>query len=69
MIITLDYKNSGFNLDSAISNSLGVDLIDVEVVVSPAKSLIPYCCDYRVVNSCADIVAKVKGEYLLLDII
>lgn len=70
MIIELDYKGSGLNLGFAIADALGVGRSVVDVVVSPAKDVIPFCCDYRVITSgCADVVAYVDGELLLLNIV
>ena len=70
MTIELDYKGTCYNLGFAIADALGVGRSVVDVVVSPAKDLIPFRCDWRVVSSgCADVVAYVNGEILLLNIV
>lgn len=69
MIIELDYKKAG-RLDFAIADALGVGRSSVDVVVCPPKEKIPFRCDWRVISSgCADCVAYVHGEMLLLNII
>lgn len=69
MSITIDYKNADFSLQKAIAKAVGRKEEDVEVLVSLPNSLIPYCAEWRIVSSCADVCAKVCGEYLLLDVI
>lgn len=70
MTIELDYKGAGLNLGFAIADALGVGRSSVRVLVSPAKDSIPFRCDWRVLSfGCADVVADVNGERLLLNII
>lgn len=69
MVIELDFKKTG-RLDFAIADALGVGRSYVDVVVCPPKEKIPFRCDWRVISSgCADVVAYVHGERLLLNII
>ncbi len=69
MIIEIDYKRANLDFRKALAASLGVAASRVEVLVTPANSLIPFCADWRTVASCADAVAKVDGEILQLNII
>lgn len=69
MKLTVDYKQAHGDFTLALARALNVEVHRVEVIVTPAKSLIPFCCEYRVVNKCADVVARVDGELLQLDII
>lgn len=69
MLITLDYKGANYDLSAALSTALGIDAERVCCAVSPAKDCIPFCADWRVVNSCADAVFYVDGEPLLLDMV
>ena len=69
MCIELDYNGSGCNMAKAIANALNVNEKNVDVVVMPPFNKIPFRCDWRVVNSCADLVAYVNGELLQLNIV
>ena len=69
MKLTIDYKQAHGDFTLALANALGVEIHRVEVLVTPAKSLIPFCAEWRIVNKVADAVAKVDGELLQLNII
>ena len=69
MKLTIDYKQAQGDFTLALANALNIEVHRVEVLVTPAKSLIPFCAEWKVVNKCADAVAKVDGEYLLLNVI
>lgn len=69
MTLTIDYKQAHGDFTLALANALGIEIHRVEILVTPAKSLIPFCCEYRIVNKVADVVAKIDGEILQLDII
>lgn len=69
MTIFLNYKAANFDLEAALADALGIAAERVVCVVSPAKDYIPFCADWRVVNSCSDAVFYVDGELLLLDLV
>lgn len=68
-VITIDYKGAGMNFTAAVAAAFGVTADYVRVAVSPAASLIPFCCWWRIVESCADAVVYIKGKQYLLNII
>lgn len=69
MRIEIDYKGAGCDMQKALANALGINMERVNVVVMPPANKIPFRCDWRVVKSCADVVAYVDGERLLLNIV
>ena len=69
MTLEIDYKGAQGYMPLAIANALNCDVSDVDVVVMPPSTEIPFCCDWRVVKCCADMVAYVRGEQILLDIV
>lgn len=69
MKITIDYKQAHGDFALALARALNIGVHRVEVCVTPAQTHIPFCAEYRVVSKCADVVAKIDGEYLLLNII
>jgi len=69
MTIEINFKGAQGYMPLAIANALKCDVNDVEVTVMPPCTKIPFCCDWRIVKGCADMVAYVRGELLLLDIV
>lgn len=72
MKVTINFKMfdySAAGLADALAAGLGVSSDRVRVAVAPALSLIPFCAEWRVTSRCADLVAYVDGELLLLNII
>ena len=69
MKITIDYKQAHGDFTLALARALNIEVHRVDVVVTPAKSLVPFCAEWRVVSKCADVVAYIDGELLQLNVI
>lgn len=67
MIIEIGFKGHGMNFREALAAAIGAAAENVEVIVTPPVDTIAFRADWRVVQSCPDVCAKVKGEYLLLN--